>query len=92
MKKKSIKDKIISSEFFNFPLFLISLAFGILFVYLAQPDTKIIYVYPTPDNVDLLEYKDAANNCFEYSAENVECPKDKSLISTIPMQSSIDKN
>ena len=36
-------------KYINFPVFLVSLAIGILFVYLFQPELNVIYVYPTPD-------------------------------------------
>ena len=73
-------------NFINFPVFLISLAIGLLFVYLTEPPHKVVYVYPTPENVGKIEYRDKADNCFEYIMNNVECPTDKSKIKTIPMQ------
>ena len=42
------------SKYIDLRLFLISLAIGILLVYLYQPTPTVIYVYPTPDNVDKL--------------------------------------
>ena len=73
-------------NFINFPAFLISLAIGLLFVYLTEPQHKVVYVYPTPENVGNIEYRDKANNCFEYKMEDVVCPSDKSKIKTVPMQ------
>lgn len=73
-------------NFINLPAFLISLAIGLLFVYLTEPPHKIVYVYPTPENVNDIEYRDKADNCFEYKMKNVECPSDKSKIKSIPMQ------
>ena len=73
-------------NFINFPVFLISLAIGLLFVYLTEPPHKVVYVYTTPENVGKIEYRDKADNCFEYIMNNVECPTDKSKIKTIPMQ------
>lgn len=71
----------------SFPAFLISLAVGLLLVYIFNPTPTVIYVYPTPDNIDKLQYKDSANNCYEFSAQEVKCPDDKSLINIIPVQS-----
>jgi hypothetical protein len=65
---------------------MVSLALGLLFVYLTEPTPKIIFVYPTPDNVSVFEYKDVMGNCFKYNAKSVECPKKNSLIETIPIQ------
>ena len=47
---------------------------------------KTIYIYPTPENVDKILFKDKADNCFRFAEQIVDCPKDKSLISTIPIQ------
>lgn len=73
-------------NFINFPAFLISLAIGLLFVYLTEPPHKIVYVYPTPENISKIEYRDKADNCFEYEMNDVKCPSDKSKIKSIPMQ------
>lgn len=73
-------------KFISLRIFLISLAIGLLFVYLSNPEPTIIYVYPTPDNVDKITYKDKAFNCFKFNANEVTCPKNKSMIKTIPLQ------
>ena len=74
------------NKFIKWPAFLISLAIGLLFVYLSQSPLTTIYVYPTPDNIRQVEYKDKANNCFQFDATQVKCPQDKSKIKTIPIQ------
>lgn len=68
------------------PIFLVSFAIGILFVYLMEPEKKTIYVYPSPENIDKVLFKDKADNCFYFQEEIVECPKDDNLISKIPIQ------
>jgi hypothetical protein len=73
-------------KFINFKVFLVSLSIGLLFTYLSNPTPTVIYVYPTPDNVDSIEYKDKANNCFQFKSEEVSCPTNKSLIKSIPVQ------
>ena len=75
--------------FFNFIklyVFLVSFAIGIFFVYIYGTDMTTIYIYPTPENVDKIIFKDKADNCFKYQQIEVECPKDDSLISDIPIQ------
>ena len=42
----------------NVPLFIASLSFGLFLVYITSPRPDIIYVYPTPDNLDKIQYKD----------------------------------
>ena len=69
----------------NIQLFLISLFIGLIFMYFDN-EKKTIYVYPTPSNVDIIEFKDKADNCFEYSMEKISCPSNKSQINNIPIQ------
>ena len=73
-------------KYISLKVFFISLALGLLFVYLSTPSPTVIYVYPTPDNVDRVEYKDKASNCFRFKATEVKCPTDANLIKKIPVQ------
>jgi hypothetical protein len=73
-------------KFISFKIFIISLALGLLFVYLSSPDPTIVYVYPTPDNAGHVEYKDKADNCFQFEANEIQCPSNKNKIKTIPVQ------
>jgi hypothetical protein len=75
------------AKYINFPVFLISLAFGIFAVYIFLPDNRKIYVYPTPENVALLQYKDKTDTCFSLKQTEVTCPKNESEISKVPPQS-----
>ena len=73
-------------KFIIFPIFLISLAVGLLFVYLSSPKPTVINVYPTPDNLQKFEYVDKAQNCFSFDYEKVKCPGDANKIKKIPIQ------
>lgn len=73
-------------NYISFPIFLISFAIGILFIYILGPEIKTIYIYPSPESVDKVLFKDKAENCFYFQEESVECPTNASLISKIPMQ------
>ena len=73
-------------DYISLPYFLVSFAIGLFFVYVLGPERKTIFVYPTPENTDKVLFKDKANNCFSFETEEVECPKDMSLISRIPFQ------
>jgi len=69
----------------NLKVFLISLFVGLLFMYLNDDKSKI-NVYPTPSNIHKVEYKDKAENCFEYTMEQIECPSNKKDINNVPIQ------
>ena len=73
-------------KYINIPAFIISLAFGMFAVYITMPDTRTIYVYPTPENIHVLQYKDKTDTCFTLKQEEVTCPKDHNEISKIPAQ------
>ena len=51
-----------------------------------MPDTKTVYVYPTPENADIIQYRDKAENCFAVKQKEVECPAEQGRIFGIPMQ------
>jgi hypothetical protein len=74
-------------NYISIPVFFISFAIGVFFIYVLGPEMKTIYIYPSPENVDKVLFKDKADNCFRFEEEIVECPKDESMISTIPIQS-----
>jgi len=73
-------------KYISIKVFIASLCLGLLFAYLSAPTPTIIQVYPTPDNVDQVEYIDKANNCFKFSATEVKCPSDRGSIKSIPIQ------
>jgi hypothetical protein len=73
------------SKYINIPAFIVSFAIGILMVYLFEEDKRVIYVYPTPETVDLLQYKDSTGACFHFKQTQVKCPADDK-ISKMPAQ------
>ena len=73
-------------NYISLPVFLISFAIGLFLVYILGPEKKTIYVYPTPENLDKVLFKDKADNCFYFQEEYVECPKDETLITKIKAQ------
>jgi hypothetical protein len=73
-------------EYISIPVFIISLSIGLLYVYISVPNPKIIYVYPTPDNLRNFQFKDHADNCFSFKAKEVPCDKAKGSIKKIPVQ------
>jgi len=73
-------------KYISIPVFLITLIIGLFFIYIMGPDLKKIYIYPTPDNVDKILFRDKTNNCFSFDELEVKCPNDKTKINHIPIQ------
>jgi hypothetical protein len=73
-------------KFINIPVFIITLALGIMAVYVTTSPLRKIIVYPTPDNIDKLLYKDRTDACFKYEQEKVTCPANKDEVYQIPVQ------
>jgi hypothetical protein len=75
------------SKYINLPVFIVSLIVGLLVVWFTMKnDLRKIYVYPTPDNIDVLQYRDKAGNCFSYKQIDTSCPKSEYKIAKIPVQ------
>lgn len=72
-------------KFLNFPTFIISLCVGLFLSYITLPPSQIVYVYPTPDNTELIQYKDKNNTCFKFDSNETECPADNKLIREYPI-------
>lgn len=73
-------------KFIDARFFLLSLVIGLFAVYISMPDLRTIYVYPTPENVSILQYKDKTGTCFSFSQEEVTCPTDPNEVSKLPVQ------
>jgi hypothetical protein len=71
-------------KYINFPVFFFSLVFGLFAVYITMPDMRKIYVYPTPENVSILQYKDKTDTCFSFKQEEVSCPNDSEITKVLP--------
>lgn len=73
-------------KYVNIYVFIASFAVGMFVVYTTMNDQRKIYVYPTPENVDLILYRDKTNTCFGFKEKEIECPKDPSKISKVAAQ------
>ena len=73
-------------RYISLPIFIISFAIGLFFIYVLGPELKTIYIYPTPESVNKVLFKDKADNCFYFDEEVVDCPKDETQISAVPIQ------
>ena len=66
--------------------FFIAFAIGIFLTYIYSPPKKIIIKWPTPENAGNIIYKDKAEHCYKYKANEVPCPDDKNQIKTTVIQ------
>ena len=71
--------------------FFLALAVGLLYTYLSTPYPKIVYKFPTPYNAGKITYVDEANVCYKYKVNKVQCPVDKSKITTLKLQESNER-
>lgn len=72
------------SRYINISVFLITFLLGLLYIYYIDYNRRVI-VYPNRHNIDKIEYKDEAENCFGYKVQEVKCPSDKSKIEIVPL-------
>tara|TARA_Y100000389_G_C17302368_1_gene433617 strand:+ start:332 stop:574 length:243 start_codon:yes stop_codon:yes gene_type:complete len=73
-------------KYINVRVFLISLIFGIFLAYITGSPPSIIYVYPTPENIKDIQYKDHTGTCYSFTSQNVKCPSDTNKIRNYPIQ------
>lgn len=66
--------------------FIVSFAFGIFLSYIFTPSPQIVIKYPTPQNAGHITYMDDGGVCYRYEAVEVNCPEDKTMIKTLPLQ------
>ena len=74
------------SNYISLPIFLISFAIGLFCIYVIGPESKKIYIYPSPENYMKMQYIDNANQCFTFKPIETQCPINPFSIKTIPIQ------
>ena len=75
------------TQYINIHVFIVSFAIGIFAVYVMNDsDKRKIKVYPTPDNIDQIQYKDNAGICFQFKQTQVNCPINPKGISRLGAQ------
>ena len=75
------------SKYINIPVFLASFAFGMFAMYITTEEKRKIYVYPTPENTNIIQYKDKTGTCFAVKQTETKCPANESSLSKVPAQS-----
>ena len=74
------------TDYISLPIFLISFAVGLFFIYVLGPESKTIYIYPSPQNYMNTQYKDNADQCFQFKPVVTQCPINPLSIKTVPIQ------
>lgn len=73
-------------KYISIPIFIISFIIGMVYIYMSNPPTRSILIYPTVDNNNKFQYKDKADNCFNFAAKEEKCPFNPGTLKTIPIQ------
>ena len=68
----------------HWPAFLASFVIGFIYTMYLDPKHKVV-VYPNPDNIDQIQYRDHAGSVFMYRMNKVKCPA-SSEITKYPVQ------
>ena len=58
---------------FSLFYFIISLFFGVLAVYLAQPKAHVVVKYPSIEELEKITYKDDDGVCYKYIKNEINC-------------------
>jgi len=74
------------TNYISLPIFLISFAIGLFFVYILGPESKNIYIYPNLENYMKTLYKDKADQCFQFKPVETKCPLNSFSVKTVPIQ------
>ena len=54
-------------------LFIAAFVVGYGLLYLSPIEYKTVFLYPTPNNYEKIQYKDRAGTCFHLKAKQVSC-------------------
>jgi hypothetical protein len=74
------------SNYISLPIFLVSFAIGLFCIYAIGPESKTIYIYPTPENFMKTQYKDVTDQCFQFKPVETKCPINPLSIKEFPVQ------
>lgn len=74
-------------KFISIPIFILSFAVGLFFVYISASSNKTIVVYPTPENQHQVQFVDKTETCHRYVATETTCPSNPDKIFDYNVQS-----
>jgi len=73
-------------KYISWRVFFISFLLGLLFMYVMGPNTKTVFIYPSPENVNDILFRDNSNKCFKFHMIDTVCPAEQQKIKDIPIQ------
>ncbi len=65
--------------------FFLAFGIGLMMCYILTPPPEVVVKFPSPYNAGQVVYKDKANSCFTYAADEVACPRDRSTVRPQPV-------
>jgi len=75
------------TKYISIPIFALSFIFGLIAVYIiGNGEMRKIYVYPTPENLEKIQYKDSTDTCFEFKQKEVACSANPDEMKKMPIQ------
>ena len=73
-------------KFFNFKFLILGIIFGFFALRYSDTEKRVVRVRNISDNIDVIQYKDNANNYFTFENIIVDCPSNPDDIHSIPIQ------
>ncbi|AVL94906.1 hypothetical protein ma520 [Moumouvirus australiensis] len=56
---------------------ILGLFLGFFIIYVTTPPPKVVFKYPTIDNIQSTTYVDNNGNCYKYYAKEIMCPSNQ---------------
>jgi hypothetical protein len=74
-------------KYISWHAFIIGFVVGIIYRFYIVPIAyRTVHIYPTPENVNSLVFKDNADTCFKFYTIDTICPAEQAKIKNIPIQ------
>ncbi len=73
-------------KIFHIKYFILGILLGFLLLRIYPNNREEVIIYPSDEVQEHSQYIDNANNCFDFSIKEVECPQNVYTIRNIPIQ------
>jgi hypothetical protein len=65
--------------------FILAFAVSMFYIYVSNPEPKVVMKFPSPFNADEVTYRDSSNTCYKFKAEKKVCPKNSKMVRPQPI-------